>query len=91
MKKLIKSRRLIIIVLIFLICFECKLDVQLEDLELEKKFVENEYYETEDEELKHLLGKKFNAINEEIKKKYQSEEEPHKFVGIFSYFIGVNF
>ena len=65
--------------------------MQLEELELEKKYVEIEYFETEDEELKKLLEKKLNGINEEIKKKYQSDEEHHKFVGIFSYFIGVSY
>jgi len=64
--------------------------VQLEDLELERKYVEQEIYEIEDSQLRELLNKKLQRINEEINKKYAGDQEGStKFIGIFSYFTGV--
>ena len=69
----------------------CK-GIHLDDLIEEKKHLEREIMETVDEELKGLLGRRLERINQEIDKR-DPDEENHlkKFIGIFSYFVGVSY
>ena len=68
------------------------IDIHLEDLQRERIFIYNEINGTKDEELKGLLNRRLEQINREIKKRDPAEENHlTKFLGPFSYFVGVNF
>ena len=63
----------------------------MEDLYLEKKYLENEIYESIDGGLQEILEKKLEMINQELKTRDPAEENHLKrFIGIFSYFVGVS-
>lgn len=58
---------------------------------MEQKYLEREIVETVDEQLKTLLARRLERVIQEIDKR-DPEEENHlkKFIGIFSYFVGVS-
>lgn len=68
-----------------------EIDIHLDDLNLEKRFLLKQIYDTTDDELRDLLEQRLVMVNQELSRRNPEEENPLKrFIGAFSYFIGVN-